>query len=37
MENKVWCSKACSKGQIIQKIVTLAYTHDMNSYGIFVI
>ena len=37
MENKVWCSKAWSKGEIVQKIVILAYTHDMDSCEIFVV
>ena len=37
MENKVWYSKAWSKGEIVQKIVTPAYTHDMDSCEIFVI
>ena len=37
MENKVWCSKAWSKGEIVQKIVTPAYTHDLDSCEIFVV
>ena len=37
MENKVWCSKAWSKREIVQKIITLAYTHDMDSFEIFIV
>ena len=37
MENKVWCSKVWFKGQIVQKIVTTAYTYDMDSCEIFVV
>jgi hypothetical protein len=37
MENKVWCSKAWSKGEIVQKIVTPAYTHDTDSCEIFIV
>ena len=37
MENKVWCAKTWSKGEIVQKIVAPAYTHDMDSCEIFVI
>ena len=37
MENKVWCSKAWSKREIVQKIVTPAYTHDLDSCEIFVV
>ena len=37
MENKVWCAKAWSKGEIVQKIVVHAYTHDIDSCEIFVI
>ena len=37
MENKIWCSKAWFKGEIVQKNVTPAYTHDIDTYEIFVV
>ena len=37
MDNKVWYSKAWYKGEIIHKIGTHVYTHDMDSCKIFVV
>lgn len=37
MENKVWCSKTWFKREIVQKNVTSAYTHDIDTYEIFVV
>ena len=37
MENKVWCSKAWSKREIVQKFVTPTYTHDLDYCEIFVV
>ena len=36
LEKKVWCSKAWSKGEIVQKIVTPAHTLDGDSCEIFI-
>ena len=37
MENKVWCSKAWPNGEIVQKIVTPAYTYGMDSCKMFIV
>ena len=37
MKKNVWCSKAWSKAEIVQIIVTPAYTHDLDSCEIFVV